>query len=79
MPKIPSLKTTKLLKILLKLGFFKHHQTGSHLQLKHSDGRRVTIPIHKGRDIKKGTLNAILNDINLTKNEFIKAFNKGKI
>ncbi|MEK7504591.1 MAG: type II toxin-antitoxin system HicA family toxin [Patescibacteria group bacterium] len=35
MPKIPSVKITKLLKILLKLGFFKHHQTGSHLQLKH--------------------------------------------
>lgn len=76
MPKIPSIKTVKLLKILLKLGFFKHHQTGSHLQLKHSDGRKVTIPIHKGKDIKRGTLNAILNDINLTKNEFIKAFNK---
>ncbi|MEK7504592.1 MAG: type II toxin-antitoxin system HicA family toxin [Patescibacteria group bacterium] len=36
----------------------------------------MTVPIHKGKDIKKGTLNAILGDINLTKDEFVKAFNK---
>ena len=76
MPKLPSIKTTTLLKILLKLGFLKHHQTGGHLQLKHADGRRVTVPMHLGKDIKKGTLGAILKDINLTKEDFVKVLRK---
>ncbi|PIV08766.1 hypothetical protein COS52_00970 [Candidatus Roizmanbacteria bacterium CG03_land_8_20_14_0_80_39_12] len=73
MPKLPAIKIAKLLKTLLKLGFVKHHQSGSHLQLKHVDGRRVTIPMHLGKDIKKGTLNGIIKDINLTKDDFIRA------
>ena len=73
MPKLPSVKISKLLKTLLKLGFFEHRQAGSHLQLKHSDGRRVTIPMHAGKDIKKGTLNGILKDIRLSREEFVQA------
>ena len=73
MPKLPAVKISKLLKTLLHLGFVKHHQTGSHLQLKHADGRRVTIPMHAGKDIKKGTLNGILKDIRLSRDDFIKA------
>jgi len=73
MPKIPSVKISRLLKTLLHLGFVEHRQSGSHLQLKHPDGRRVTIPIHSGKDIKKGTLNGILKDIRITRDEFIEA------
>jgi predicted RNA binding protein YcfA (HicA-like mRNA interferase family) len=43
------------------------------LQLKHPDGRRVTLPIHAGKDIKRGTLGGILKDIRLTKEDFIEA------
>ncbi len=45
MPRLPAVKADKLLKTLLKLGFEKYHQVGSHIQLKHADGRRTTIPI----------------------------------
>jgi predicted RNA binding protein YcfA (HicA-like mRNA interferase family) len=31
-----------------------------------ADGRRVTVPIHAGRTLKKGLLKGILNDIGLT-------------
>lgn len=72
MPKLPSIKINKLLSAILKLGFLEHHQSGSHLQLKHPDGRRVTIPMHAGKDIKKGTLGGILRDIRLSKDEFVK-------
>lgn len=34
--------------------------------MKHADGRRVTIAVHPGRDIPKGTLRAILRDANVT-------------
>lgn len=71
MPKLPVIKTRILIKILNKLGFFKYHQVGSHAQFKHNDGRRVTVPVHTSKDIKIGTLRGILNDINLSTEEFV--------
>ena len=69
MPNLPILKTQKFVKILKKLGFFLHHQTGSHAQFKHLDGRRTTISIHPGKDIPTGTLRAILRDIKISPQE----------
>ena len=45
--------------------------SGSHLIMKHPDGRRTTVPIHFGRDIPKGTLLAILRDIGISKDKFL--------
>jgi predicted RNA binding protein YcfA (HicA-like mRNA interferase family) len=39
--------------------------SGSHQQFEHPDGRRTTIPVHKGRDIGPGLLRKILRDIEL--------------
>jgi len=72
MPRLPIVKAKKLIRALEKLGFFKYHQVGSHAQFKHLDGRRTTIAIHAGKDIKRGTLNAIIKDIDLTIDDFIK-------
>ncbi|MDP3043449.1 MAG: type II toxin-antitoxin system HicA family toxin [bacterium] len=71
MPKLPVLKSKELVKILNKMGFFKHHQVGSHAQFKHSNKRRTTIPIHSGKDIASGTLKSILRDIEISVDEFI--------
>lgn len=76
MPKLPVVKAEKLLRTLNKLGFQKHHQAGSHIQLKHADGRRTTIPYHPKQEIRKGTLNSIIDDIDLTIEEFINALKK---
>jgi predicted RNA binding protein YcfA (HicA-like mRNA interferase family) len=49
------------------LGFIEHRQRGtSHLVLKHPDGRRTVVPIHPGYDIPKGTLRAILRDVDIS-------------
>jgi len=53
MPKLPIIKIKDLVRVLRRLGFFEHHRVGSHAQFKHSDGRRVTVPAHSGKDIKK--------------------------
>lgn len=58
------------------MGFYKHHQVGSHIQLKHEDGRRITVPFHKGRGIKKGTLRGIVNDLGVSVDEFAKWLKK---
>jgi predicted RNA binding protein YcfA (HicA-like mRNA interferase family) len=36
---------------------------GSHWQYEHPDGRRTTIPVHKGQDIGPGLLRKIMRDI----------------
>lgn len=73
MPKLPVVKARKLYKTLQKLGFSKYHQVGSHIQLKHPDGRRTTIPYHPAKEIRKGTLKAIIEDLDMTTEEFTKA------
>jgi predicted RNA binding protein YcfA (HicA-like mRNA interferase family) len=72
MPKLPVLKSNQLVKILNKIGFFEFHCVGSHKQFKHKDGRRTTIAVHSGKDVPTGTLRAIINEINISVEEFIK-------
>lgn len=76
MPKLPVVKANKLYKTLQKLGFSKHHQAGAHIQLKHPDGRRTTIPYHPTQEIRRGTLKAIIDDLDMTVEEFIEALKK---
>ena len=71
MPKLPVVKTRELIRVLSRLGFFEYHRVGSHAQFKHPDDRRVTIPVHYGKDVKTGTLRGILSDIDLSVEEFI--------
>lgn len=70
--KFPILKAKELIRVLKKLGFFKFHQVGSHAQFKHLDGRRVTVPVHGGKDIGKKMLHGIINDLKMPPDEFIK-------
>jgi len=71
MPMLPVIKSRELIRVLHALGFFLHHQVGSHAQFKHPDGRRVTVPIHAGKDINRKTLKGIIDDLHLSVEEFI--------
>jgi len=55
MPKLIPIKPSKLIKLLKKLGFSQRDAEGSHVFLKHSDGRTTVIPIHN-RELSKGLL-----------------------
>lgn len=72
MPKLPVLKAKELIRVLTRLGFYKHHQVGSHAQFKHPNGCRITVPIHHGKDIGRRTLKGIIDDLDLSVEEFIK-------
>lgn len=76
MPKLPIIKVRELIRVLEQLGFFKYHQVGSHAQYKHYDGRRITVPIHYGRDIQKKMLRGIINDLELKVEEFLSLLKK---
>ncbi|MBM3129369.1 MAG: type II toxin-antitoxin system HicA family toxin [Chloroflexi bacterium] len=64
-----------LTKKLRKLGCeFVRQGVGSHEIWWNSRTNRVTaIPFHGSRDLKKGTLRAILRDLDITPNELAKA------
>jgi predicted RNA binding protein YcfA (HicA-like mRNA interferase family) len=72
-PPLPVIKDRELIQVLHKLGFSEHRETGSsHLIFRHLDGRRVVIARHAGKDIPRGTLRAILHDINISIEDFNK-------
>jgi predicted RNA binding protein YcfA (HicA-like mRNA interferase family) len=62
----------KVIKILKELGFLKIRQKGSHIFMRHPDGRSTVVPVHKGELIGRGLLRKIIRDIKLKKEEFLK-------
>ena len=71
--KIPILKPKEVIKVLEKLGFVNTRRSkGSHFRYCHPDGRKTTVPVHKGKDISKGLLRKILRDIEISPEEFKK-------
>lgn len=58
-PRLLPITPKNALRKLKGTGFLEHHQRGSHLVLKHPDGRMVVLPMHS-REIPRGTLYAIV-------------------
>jgi predicted RNA binding protein YcfA (HicA-like mRNA interferase family) len=71
MGNIPVLKPQEVICILEAMGFVVVRQRGSHVQLRHEDGRATTVPMHKGRDISPRLLRKIASDIRLTVDELL--------
>lgn len=70
--KLPLLTATELIKILNKFEFQIIRQKGSHVYLKHQDGRCTVVPLHPGRDIGRGLLKRILNEAEITREGFLR-------
>jgi len=66
MSRLPILSGRKVIRALEQIGFEVLRQKGSHVRLKHEDGRVVTVPVHAGQDISRGLLRKILRDAELT-------------
>ena len=66
MPPLPILSAPRLIGALELAGFVAVRQRGSHVRLKHPDGRVVTVPSHGAQDIGRGLLRKILRDAELT-------------
>ena len=62
----------RLQKLLQQLGFVLIRQKGSHQIWKHPDGRQTVIPVHSGEDLGKGLIRAIISDIDLEPDEYLK-------
>ena len=73
MSKLPILTGLQIIKRLKKNGFIIIRQKGSHVFLKHKNDSRTTIvPIHKSQDIDRALLRKILNDTEMSFEEFMK-------
>ena len=70
--KLRPLPPEKVIKILKRLGFLKIRQKGSHVFMRHPDGRTTVVPVHKGELIGRGLLRKIIRDTKLKKEEFLK-------
>jgi predicted RNA binding protein YcfA (HicA-like mRNA interferase family) len=70
------LPARKVIKVLSTLGFRIVRRHGSHVVLKHADGRITVVPVHAGEKIGVGLLLKIIKDAKLTKEEFLKLLEK---
>ncbi|MBN2067281.1 MAG: type II toxin-antitoxin system HicA family toxin [Candidatus Diapherotrites archaeon] len=73
MPKLKPVPAEKLIKVILKLGFRKARQKGSHISFEHEDGRTIVIPFHKNKPVKVGLLNQMIKrELKISREEFFK-------
>ncbi|MBI4210181.1 MAG: type II toxin-antitoxin system HicA family toxin [Candidatus Diapherotrites archaeon] len=62
MTHLTPIKPEKLLRLARRLGFELVHVKGSHHIFKNAAGKRISIPVHKGRHIGKGLLLKIIKE-----------------
>lgn len=74
MTKLPSLTGKQVISALQKAGFKVIRQKGSHVFLRHGDGRATVVPIHSGETLGPGLLLKILSDVDMNRLEFIELF-----
>ena len=63
---LPALTGQAVIAVLRRHGFLPVRQSGSHVILRHPDGRRTTVPVHAGRTLGRGLLRQIMRDGDLT-------------
>lgn len=68
MSRQPVCSGTDAVRAFRELGYEVDHQTGSHIILRHSNMRRLTVPNH--RKLAQGTLRAQIRESGLTKKQF---------
>ncbi len=71
MSRLPSLTGKQVVRALQKVGFEVIRQKGSHVFLRHPDGRSTTVPLHAGETIGPGLLRKIIRDAEMTREEFL--------
>ena len=71
MTRLPALTGREVVKALGKIGYELDRQHGSHMILRHPDPpyRRLVVPDHK--EVRRGTLRAIIRQAGLSVSEFL--------
>ena len=71
--RLPVVSGRRVVQALTRVGFIVDRIVGSHHVLVYPGDpkRTVTVPVHSGRDLKPGTLRAIIRQIGLTVDQFV--------
>jgi predicted RNA binding protein YcfA (HicA-like mRNA interferase family) len=76
MSRLPIVDAKTMETLLFVLGFTRVRQKGSHAFYRHPDGRKTTLPHHKGRDLSRPLIRQILREIELTPEKFVDSLTK---
>ncbi|MBA2339400.1 MAG: type II toxin-antitoxin system HicA family toxin [Pyrinomonadaceae bacterium] len=68
--KLPLLSGRQVLAALTRLGFVEVHRKGSHIKMKHEDGRVIVFPFHD--EVDRYTLKGALRDADIEVADFLK-------
>ena len=68
--KLPLLSGRQVLTALTRLGFVEVHRKGSHVKMKHEDGRVIVFPFHD--EVDRYTLKGALRDADIEVTDFLK-------
>jgi predicted RNA binding protein YcfA (HicA-like mRNA interferase family) len=68
--KLPLLSGRQVLAALARLGFVEVHRKGSHVKMRHEDGRVVVFPFHD--EVDRYTLKGALRDADIEVPDFLK-------
>lgn len=69
--KLPAVRARDVVRALESIGYSKWRQTGSHLTMyRESDRRALTVPVHSGKDLPRGTLRTIIRSAGMSVEAF---------
>lgn len=69
---LPVISGAKTIAALSRLGYIEVRRKGSHVRLRHpSDPSRLPVTIPDHRELKSGTLRAVIRDAGLTVEQFV--------
>ena len=66
-PALPQLSGAEVVRALGRAGFEQVSQRGSHVKVRHPDGRMAIVPLH--RELAPGTLRSILRQVRLSNDQ----------
>lgn len=70
MTRLRPVPARRMIQFLRFLGFAEVRRKGSHRFFVHPDGRTATVPDHRGEDMGRGIIRAILRDVDATPIDF---------
>lgn len=72
MSRLPAVSGRRVIAVLEQVGYTVVRQKGSHVRMRCSEDPRrrpTSVPLH--REVRRGTLKGILNDADLTRDQFL--------
>jgi predicted RNA binding protein YcfA (HicA-like mRNA interferase family) len=68
--KLPLVSGRQVVNALIRLGFIENSRKGSHVKMKHQDGRLIVFPFHD--EIDRFTLKGALRDAEIEVSDFMR-------